>query len=706
MKKFKLIKITALLLSVAVVLTSFLGMSATATTTENSSAIGKVDDWSMLTLDALGARYKSYDDANSGRINGVKLGEAQGITLEAGKTYTLTFDYRIDEIIRPDSGETYGNSYSCRTPIIYFYKDGKNPTTVNFNRYKADGTFEATQGFQNPWNMTVGKWYAFSMEFTTASSIATNATWFAPITYGGMKSSYRSFAIVDNATAETTYYSIEKMQGISAYADINTPTYNDVNKNSERSFPEVKISRSIARVAVDTLDNWSTLTLDALGSRFRSYDDVKTGRVNGIKLGEAQGIHLEAGKTYTLNFDYRIDEIIRPDSGENYGNSYSCRTPIIYFYKDGMNPSTVNFAKYAADGTTYSTAGNQNPWNMTVGKWYAFSMEFTTASSVATNATWFAPISYGGMKSSYRSFAITDNETNETTYYSIEKLNNISAYANVNIPTYNDKNQNSELSFPEIKIGRNSTKADITLDGTGARFASYDSAKSGRVNGVKLGTAQGIDLKAATTYTVTFDYRIDARIDPTGEDKNGKPDTGLAWGCRTPIIFVYKDGQNPTTVNFNRYKSDGTFETTQGFQNPWNMTIGEWYTFTMEFTTADTVAANATWIAPISYGGMKSSYRNFSITPSNGESVTYYFGDSQLNYLYTATYNDINQNAEVSYPEIIVSKKIEFISDFNEDGKVNILDLIYLKKAVGNGSLDLNSTNIASMRKYLIGAEA
>ncbi len=445
------------------------------------------------------------------------------------------------------------------------------------------------------------------------------------------------------------------------------------------------------------VDEWSYLTLDALNSRYNSYQEVPKGKVNGIKLGEKQGIHLNDNTKYKLTFEYRLDEIIRPNN--DIGCSYNCRTPLFYVYKNGRDPVTVNFDRYKSDGTFMDTKGFQDPWQLTIGKWYSYTLEFeTTTNAAGDSAVWFAPISYGGMKSSYRNIAIS-TENGTTTYYSIEKMRSVNAVANVGSNTYNDENKNPSATAPEILISRNTSKATLTLDALGARYNSYDTTNTGRVNGIKLGEKQGIHLNDNTKYKLTFEYRLDGIIRPDSTNS-----VGCSYGCRTPLFFIYKNGKDPSTVAFNRYKNDGTFMDTTGAQDPWQLTIGKWYSYTLEFeTTTNAAGDSAVWFAPISYGGMKSSYRNIVVTSDdNTEIINCYMGETiipETADISTTTYNDENQSTTNRYPEILVSKIPSYITDFNEDGIINICDLV--ECSLNENTLDY----MESMRKILLGIE-
>lgn len=484
-----------------------------------------VNSGGTLTLDALGARFKSYDTRATGRVNGIKLGEKQGIELKAATSYSVSFEFRIDEIIRPDSSDNSGCSYSCRMPLMYIYKNGKDPTTVNFDRYKTDGSLEATKGWQNPWNLKVGNWYSFTLEFTTDATVADNAYWLAPMSYGGMKSSYRNLKL---ASADgVTELDFGNMANISDSADLNTPTYNDQNKNTAVSFPEIKLTQS---GTVPLQKNNGSITLDALGARFKSYDTNATGRVNGIKIGAKQGLSLNPSTTYQIKFEYRLDEIIRPDSTESKGCSYSCRSPLFYIYRDGQNPTTVTFDRYKADGSLEATKGWQNPWNMTVGKWYDFTLEFTTASTIANNATYLAPISYGGMKSTYRNLQIFTNGE-MVAAVDLGAMSDIPEFADISTPTYNDTNKNTVKSFPEIAISQAIGTPTGGTDGDHCLLIDAKKHKNSNTTPI-VNIDTDYSVKKNTEYTVEFDYYLKSDSkegNAFGLMADGEADSNTKW---------------------------------------------------------------------------------------------------------------------------------------------------------------------------------
>ena len=491
-----------------------------------SDMSSSVQNEGILTLDALNSRFKSYDTAATGRVNGIKIGEKQGIHLEENTKYALTFEYRLDEIIRPNND--IGCSYDCRMPLFYVYKNGRDPVTVNFDRYKSDGTFMDTKGFQNPWQLTIGKWYSYTLEFETATNVAgSNAVWFAPISYGGMKGSYRNLKIVgENNISDNIDFS--KLSDIPEYADLNTPTYNDTNKNTLKSFPQI----SVIRTGNTPLQkNNGVMTLNALGSRYTSYDSYAKGRVNGVKLGKEHGINLSANTTYKLTFEYCVDEIMRP--GNDIGCSYDCRSPLFFVYKDGKTPSTVVFDRYQNDGTIMPNKGFQDPWQLSIGQWYTYTLEFKTDSSIETNSpVWLAPISYGGMKSSYRNLRIfTDG--NMIADVNLGEIGNIPSFANVNTPTYNDSNKNTAKSSPEIAI---SQAIGTTTGGTNEDHCLLIDASANTNQNIKPGITINTDygVKSKKGYTVEFDYYI-----------NNEENSGNAFG-----LVLDGDSSSSSTVWF------------------------------------------------------------------------------------------------------------------------------------------------------------
>ena len=213
---------------------------------------------------------------------------------------------------------------------------------------------------------------------------------------------------------------------------MNSPTYSDTDRNTNAKYPEIKVTLTGKKQTIDE----TVITLDATGAHYKSYADKKA-RINGVKLGTEQGIVLKANTKYTVSFLYRLDEIKRPVSSDEYDDTtYSLRTPVIQVYKDGKNPT--------------SPMSNVNPWSLTVGEWNSYSFEFTTDSTLSGD-TWFSLVSFASMKSGYKDFKIAEGD-GEPVQYGFGNMEGIPEKANMNSPTYSDTDRSTNAKYPEIKV--------------------------------------------------------------------------------------------------------------------------------------------------------------------------------------------------------------------------------------------------------------
>lgn len=474
----------------------------------------------------------------------------------------------------------------------------------------------------------------------------------------------------------------------------------------------------------------SFITLDATNSRYVSYSADATGeykaRVNGVVLGKKQGIELQPSTDYRISFLYRLEDIIDPGDNDDLsgvGCSYACRAPLICVFSGG-NKSSVKYPKleyvYDSSGVATTTeSGRQNPWLLEKGKWYSFTITFKTDKNISGEGEWISLISYGGIKSSYRKLTVTESNS-DTVVYSFADMPNIPKSADMFSETYNDTVHVVGKIYPEIRIGVGMLSSEITLDTMGARFYSYDVNENGkytgRLNGLSVGKEHGIELKSSTKYNITFEYCVKDIIRPANvsNESSNSDSSGCSYACRTPLMYVYPTGNsgNPKTVYFDRYiKSNGvvTVDTSRtAFQSPWELIKGEWYSFSLDFSTSDTVEDDAVWFSLVTYGGMKSSYRNIVITEDNEQQKTYYLGELgdgyDINPMYTTVYSDANKNTQKANPavEITVDVSDTYIHmDTTSDNKLDIRDLVAMKKSAAAG--DYTAVSLSALKKMLLG---
>ena len=269
---------------------------------------------------------------------------------------------------------------------------------------------------------------------------------------------------------------------------MNSPTYSDTDRNTNAKYPEIKVTLTGKKQTIDE----TVITLDATGAHYKSYADKKA-RINGVKLGTEQGIVLKANTKYTVSFLYRLDEIKRPVSSDEYDDTtYSLRTPVIQVYKDGKNPT--------------SPMSNVNPWSLTVGEWNSYSFEFTTDSTLSGD-TWFSLVSFASMKSGYKDFKIAEGD-GEPVQYGFGNMEGIPEKANMNSPTYSDTDRSTNAKYPEIKVTLDNPEQNQDVEEETEHCLKIDASawKDGNKPMASILTER--EIKKDTAYTVEFDYFI------------------------------------------------------------------------------------------------------------------------------------------------------------------------------------------------------
>ena len=385
----------------------------------------------VLSFDSRNSYFKNA--GNEMKTNGITLGKNEGINLQASTEYTVTFEYCFEDIV-PVSDNT---DYNTRTTFFGYYPGGTSNGVDATWVKRPDGN----SILWNPWdeyNATgkVGKWAEYAVTFTTNTSFSGFQV-FAFKICGGVKASIRNFRVKDNTNnTDEVLYSFGKMSDLPTSANIvkGDKVYNNENRTdgTGRTHPEVIVTTGATRA----------LTIDLSDSNYY-------GKTNGIILGEKQGIYLESGKEYKVEFQYRLDE--RVSSAENTSLTYitDVRNTAIAVYKDGAN--STEYPVFISDAADILN-GNKNrlvPHNFTLGIWYNLGFSFKTTTLTGTD--YLRLESYAGHKCSYRNLKITDTETGLAQYCDLSTMKDFKTMRDgqktyIGIP--NDPNS----EYPEINV--------------------------------------------------------------------------------------------------------------------------------------------------------------------------------------------------------------------------------------------------------------